>query len=87
MLGLIETYHPSTGRGEFRGSDGQLYPFLKTNLSHRSKEPRPQAQVAARLKHGVVTRMIVVSHRRQWDWIAHVFEALLYLTFAMFKSQ
>ena len=79
MQGLIKDYDCKTGSGTIVAHDGHHYPFHRSVLVHNSKEPRDLARVDFRLADGQVAGLMVVSHRRQWEWIGSVAEALLYV--------
>ncbi len=83
MRGTVQSYDPDTGQGVIRTDDGSQYPFSRSRLLRRSKPPRPEATIVFRLKNGKVHKATVVSYNKQWEWLAHVGEALLYLPLAL----
>lgn len=83
MRGVIEIYDSSSKTGVIVSLQGQKYAFSHDCLTARSRTPRPEAKVVFRQKHGSVLKATVISHKRQWDWLASVGEALLYLPFAL----
>lgn len=85
MRGVIEGYDSQSGRGTIRAKDGRVFQFDRRFLLKGSKEPRVEANVAFRVRDGGVMKAVVVSHKRQWEWVAVVFEALLYLPLALMK--
>ena len=81
MRGVIATFDGAAGVGTIRGMDEQLYPFTRSNLVRRSKEPQVAARVVFRLKQGAISRAVVVREKDQDGWmVADIFlEVLLYL--------
>jgi hypothetical protein len=82
MRGVIATFDEGAGVGTIRGKDERIYPFPRSSLLRRSREPQPAARVVFRLKDGVVSRAVVVRDKNGSDgWsVADFFvELLLYL--------
>lgn len=85
MRGAVESYDRNTGQGIVRASDGRRYAFSATAKAKRSVPPRKEANVVFKVKDGEISRFLVVSYRRQWEWVLVVAEALLYLPLSMAK--
>jgi cold shock CspA family protein len=70
MRGVIESFDTATGTGTIRSKSGALHAFTRAELVRRSREPRPSARVAFRLKGGKVFRAAVGPDQseRNWSW-------------------
>lgn len=82
MRGVIATFDERAGVGTIRGKDERIYPFTRTNLLRRSREPQVAARIIFRLKNGLVSRAVVVRDKDSGDgWGPAEFfvELLLYL--------
>ena len=81
MRGVIATFDSKAGVGTIRGRDERIYPFTRSNLVRRSREPQVAARVIFRLKQGAISRSIVVRERDQDGWVVADFfsQVLLYL--------
>jgi len=81
MRGVIATFDGAAGVGTIRGKDEQLYPFTRSNLVRRSREPQVASRVVFRLKQGAISRAVVVREKDQDGWMVADFflEVLLYL--------
>ena len=81
MRGVIATFDSEAGVGTIRGRDEKIYPFTRSDLLRRSKEPQTAARVVFRLKNGSISRAVVVRDRKGDGWtVADFFlEILLYL--------
>ena len=82
MRGVIATFDERAGVGTIRGKDERIYPFTRTNLLRRSREPKPAARIVFRLKGGMVSRAVVVREKdgsNGWTVAEFFLELLLYL--------
>ena len=82
MRGVVATFDDASGVGTIRGKDERIYPFTRSNLLRRSREPQTAARVVFRLKNGVVSRAVVVRDKDGGDgWMVadFFFQVLLYL--------
>ena len=82
MRGVIATFDGAAGVGTIRGKDERIYPFTRSNLLRRSREPQAAARVVFRLKNGIVSRAVVVRDKDSGDgWMVadFFFQVLLYL--------
>ena len=82
MRGVIATFDEAAGVGTIRGKDERIYPFTRSNLLRRSREPQVAARTVFRLKNGMVSRAVVVRDKNGgegWKVVDLFFEVLLYL--------
>jgi hypothetical protein len=81
MRGVIATFDGAAGVGTIRAKDGRLYPFTRSTLMRRSREPQVAARVVFRLKQGAISKAVVVREKDQDGWMVEDFflQVLLYL--------
>jgi hypothetical protein len=81
MRGVMATFDAHAGVGTIRARDQKLYPFTRSNLIRRSREPQVAARVVFRLKQGSISRAVVVREKDQDGWMVADFflQVLLYL--------
>ena len=80
MRGVVATFDSQAGVGTVRGKDEKFYPFTRSNLLRRSREPRTAARVVFRLKNGMISKAVVVRDKDGDGWtVADFFVEVLLL--------
>ena len=83
MRGTIKHYDTARQSGTIQSSQGDTFQFGAGDLVSWTRAPRIEAQVVFRVVGSRAARILVVSYKRQWAWLAVIGEILVTLPFAL----
>lgn len=83
MRGIVVEFDSTSGCGRVRAKCDQEYTFVRASIVKRSRVPRIEANVAFRQHDGKIKKLVVLSYRRQWEWVLEVLHALALLPLSL----